>query len=203
MQTATSITDETKNDFLAGRMALKNAFNQYLSKNKIRRGEKVIINNFQNGQPYIESYKTLHCSIGHSYGFGVGAVAPFRIGVDVEKIRPHKDSLANYIAEPNELNLVENFFNNQTDKITLVWTIKESVTKALGVGFEISPKQVKIMKRGNKFFEVEVLDSKPSYWYVWPVDTEDYYISVAYEKKHRQKTGVDWDSKIGISSANA
>jgi phosphopantetheinyl transferase len=180
MQTAISITNGAKTDFLAGRVALKTAFNQYLSKNKIHSLEKVVINNSQSGQPYIEGYETLHCSIGHSYGLGVGAVAPFRIGVDVEKIRPHKDSLANYIAE-----------------------LKESVMKALGVGFKISPRQVKIMRQGNKFFEVEVSDSKPSYWYVWPVDTEDYYISVAYEKKHGQKTGVDWDSKIGVSSANA
>src|SRR3989344_5679474 len=203
MQTAISITNGAKTDFLAGREALKNALNQYLSKNKMRLLEKVVINNSQSGQPYIQDYETLHCSIGHSYGLGVGAVAPFRIGVDVEKIRPHKDSLANYIAEPKELNLVENFFNNRTDKITLVWTIKESVMKALGIGFKISPRQVKIMRQGNKFFEVEVSDSKTSYWYVWPVDTEDYYISVAYEKKYGQKTSVDWDSKIGISFANA
>jgi phosphopantetheinyl transferase len=133
----------------------------------------------------------------------VGAVASFRIGVDVEKIRPHKDSLANYIAGSDELSLVQGFFNDQTDKITLIWTIKESVMKALGVGFKISPKQVKIIGRINQFFEVEVLDSIPSYWYVWPVDTGDYYISVAYEKKYGQKTSVDWDSEIGISSANA
>lgn len=195
--------DSTKKDFLAGRTALKNAFNQYLFKNRLPSIEKVIINNSQSGQPYIEGYETLHYSIGHSYGFGVGVVAPFRIGVDVEKIRPHKDSLANYIAESDELSLVHGFFNDQTDKITLIWTIKESVMKALGVGFKISPKRVKIVGQINKFFEVEVLGSKPSYWYVWPVDTEDYYISVAYEKKHGQKTGVDWDSKIGISSANA
>ena len=197
------LSDSAKNDFLAGRIALKNAFNQYLSKNKIHPLEKVVINNSQSGQSYIQGYETVYCSIGHSYGLGVGAVAPFRIGIDVEKIRPHQDSLANYIAESNELILVQDFFNDQTDKITLTWTIKESVMKALGVGFKISPKQVKIVGRINGFFEVEVLDSKPSYWYVWPVDTGDYYISVAYEKKHGQKTGVDWDSKIGISFANA
>ena len=184
-------------------MALKKAFNQYLSKKKIHPLEKVVIKNSQSGQPYIEGYETLHCSIGHSYGLGVGAVAPFRIGIDVEKIRPHQDSLANYIAEPKELLLVENFFNDQTDKITLVWTIKESVMKAMGIGFKISPKQVKILRQGDKFFEVEVLDPIPSYWYVRPVDAEDYYISVAYEKKYEQKTSVDWDSEIGISSANA
>jgi len=203
MQTETLVTNEAKNDFLAGRMALKNALNQYLSKSKIHPLEKVVIKNSQSGQPYIEGYEILHCSIGHSYGLGVGAVAPFRVGIDVEKIRPHLNSLANYIAEPEELLLVENFFNNQTDKITLVWTVKESVMKALGIGFKISPKQVKIVGQGNRFFEVEVLDSTPSYWYVRPVDTEDYYISVAYEKKYGQKTSVDWDSEIGISSANA
>lgn len=195
--------DSAKRDFQAGRTALKDAFNQYLSKNELPSPGKVVINNLQSGQPYIEGYETLHCSIGHSYGLGVGAVASFRIGVDVEKVRPHKDSLANYISEADELSIVQDFFNTQMDKITLVWTIKESVMKALGVGFKISPRQVKITRRINKFFEVEVLDSKISYWYVWPVDTGDYYISVAYEKNHGQKTGVDWDSKIGISFANA
>jgi len=203
MQTGVSITNGAETDFLAGRTALKSALNQYLSKNKIDSLEKVVIKNSQSGQPYIEGYETLHCSIGHSYGWGVGAVAPFRIGVDIEKIRPHQDSLTNYIAESDELTLVQNFFNDQTDKITLIWTIKESVMKALGVGFKISPKQVKIIGRINEFFEVEVLDSIPSYWYVWPVDTGNYYISVAYEKKYGQKTSVDWDSKIGISFANA
>jgi phosphopantetheinyl transferase len=192
-------------DFLAGRVALKNALKQYLSKNKIdllNLGE-INIKNFESGQPYIESYENLHCSISHSYGLGIGAVAPFRIGVDIEKIRPHKDSLATYIAEDKELDLVQDFFHSHTDKITLVWTIKESVMKALGVGFKISPKRVKITKRINNFFEVKVLDSTTSYWYVWSIDTGDCYISIAYEKKHGQKTYVDWDSKISISFANA
>ena len=203
MEASTVAISEVKKDFLVGRIALKKAFNQYLSKNKKQPLEKVIINNYQSGQPYIEDHSNLHCSLAHSYGMGVGAVAPFRVGIDVEKIRPHQNSLANYIAEPEELCLVENFFNDQTDKLTLIWTIKESVMKALGVGFKMSPKQVKIVRQNNELFEVETLDFIPSHWYVRPVDTGDYYISVAYEKRYRQKTGVDWDSEIGISSAIA
>ena len=191
-------------DFAAGRIALENAFKLYLLRNGIEPIDNVVIDNYQSGQPYIniKEYKSLFCSIGHSYGLGVGAIAPFKIGVDVEKIRPHTNLLVNYISDQDEQNLVKDFFAHKTDKITLIWTIKESVMKGLGVGFKIPPKKVKIVSCVGKFFEVEVLDSEVPDWCVFSIGTEAYYISVAYEKKHGQKKFHNWVNEVSISFAD-
>lgn len=199
------LKNHARDDFLAGRSALKQALKNYFGEGRVLDAKKVGIKNFENGQPYIENHNHLHCSLGHSRGWGIGAVAPYRIGVDIEKVRPHKKSLIDYIAEPEELNYVKNFSSANTDETTIVWTIKESVMKGLGIGFGISIKQIKIIGRENEdaLEVVAVFSGESSLWQVWPFRFGDFYFTVAYGKNHQQKPQINWFGETDISFARS
>ena len=193
------LSNHRKKDFLLGRVALKQALANYIAEDL---DKAVTIKNAGNGLPYIEGWDNLYCSLGHSYDRGIGVVAHHKVGVDIEKIRPHKKSLLDYITNQNEADLVQDFFGTQTDIISLVWVIKESVMKGVGVGFGIPPKQVEIIgKVEDTTFKVKIHKFKSPIWYVWPFKVKDFYISIAYEKNYRQKPNINWYNSTGISAS--
>lgn len=120
-----NIPKEQLNNKFLGRIALKHSamdinFSQFT------------IDYINFGEPILVNVPNTYCSIAHSHGLGVAASAPFRLGVDVEKIRKHDESLLKYIASKEELNI----FNEEDEDIlvTKIWVIKEAVSKALGIG---------------------------------------------------------------------
>ncbi len=181
------LADHAKNDFLVGRAALKLAGRKYLQKGNMPEPGEVIIRKWQDGRPYIESHDHLFCSIAHSRSWGIGAIAPRRIGVDVERVRPHQRSLLSYVAGTEELDHVRNYYDHGIDEITIIWTIKESVMKGLGSGLDMNPKQVRITDKINgDGIEVKVPGTGSPDWQVRSFRLGGYYFSVAYEKEDRQ-----------------
>ena len=187
-----------RKDFLIGRVALKQALANYTSQDL---DKKLTIKNSDTGLPYIEGWEDLHCSLSHSYGRGIGIVARHRVGVDIEKIRPHKKSLLNYVADQKEVDVVQDFFGAGTDVMTLIWVIKESVMKGVGAGFSIAPKQVKIIRKvSGASFEVKIQNYKSKLWYVWPNKADHFYIGIAYEKNYEQKPSINWYTSASLST---
>lgn len=187
-----NLTEYKREDFLLGRIALKQAISSHTGKDF---DQKVTIKNSKSGRPYINDKNNFFCSISHSYGRGIGIVSPFKVGADIEKVRSHDRSLLNYIADIEEVNLVCDFFGNQTDVITLIWVIKESVMKGMGVGLKLPPKHVMITKMTStrSHFQVNIVDRESSLtWYVWPIKKNDFYIGIAYEKEHREEPNIHW-----------
>ena len=187
-----------KKDYLIGRIALKQALANYTSQDF---DQKVTIKNNDAGLPYVEGVRDIYCSLSHSYNRGIGIVAPYRVGVDIEKIRPHKKSLLNYVANQEEIDVVQDFFGTQTDVMTLIWVIKESVMKGVGAGFSIAPKQLEIIsKASDKSFEVKIQNYKSKLWYVWPSKAGRFYIGIAYEKNYEQKPSINWYTGASLSA---
>jgi len=187
-----NLTECKQEDFLLGRIALKQSLSSYTGKDF---DQTVTIKNSKSGRPYINGKNDFFCSISHSYGHGIGIVSPFKVGADIEKVRPHDRFLLNYIADIEEINLVSDFFGNQTDVVTLIWVIKESVMKGVGVGLKIPPKQVTITKKTStrNHFKVNIISSDSSLtWYVWPIKKNDFYIGIAYEKEHKEEPNIHW-----------
>lgn len=95
-------------------------------KSRIQLGD---LNKNQNGVPL--PFDGTYWSVTHKTGYVGGVVAPERIGIDLEKIRPIKASVYGKTAGPGEWAL--------SDKKSLpfffrYWTSKESVLKAAGSG---------------------------------------------------------------------
>ncbi len=188
-----ALSKHSRKDFLAGRIALKNALFDY-DRINAKSSYKVVVENLDNGQPSIRGREGIRCSIAHSDGWGVGAVAPYRIGVDIEKVRPHKKTLLRYISDSKEVKMARNFFGAGTDITTLIWVTKEAVMKGLGTGFKISPQKIKISRKLNQeYFEVEVKNLEPKRWYVQLFKKGGFYISIAYENNYQQNPRINWD----------
>lgn len=156
-----------KEDRIAGRIALKHAYHKSFD------FSSVTITNSRSGAPIIVGEKDLHCSIAHSYGTGVAAVAPYALGVDIEKIRPHHASLLNYISTPAELKLFKSDDSNVV--VTYMWVIKEAVAKAVGQGIVYPFTEMIIQRIGDHYKVV----AEQIEWLVEVIHLDDYIIGVA------------------------
>lgn len=186
-----SLDDQKRSDWLSGRLALKAAaLNFSLSFNSLA---DIDIDNSPNGQPYIVGEDKVFCSIAHSHSWAIGAVSTDRIGVDIERIRPHAEDLLKYLADDDEIAILKTGFKSPSDLITAIWTIKEAVLKGLGIGFGITPKELKIGRSGNGgLVPVEVKTTGfISRWQVSSCRENDFFIAVASPKNYEQKQ-IDW-----------
>lgn len=192
-----SLDAQQQGDWLSGRLALKTAAIHRLSP----QGNltDIVIDNLPSGEPYILGQENLFCSIAHSHSWGVGAVSSQRIGVDIERIRPHAEDLLEYLADDREIDSLKNVFKDTSDLITVIWTVKESVLKGLGIGFGLSPKQLKIFSSENEWvLRVEVQPPEhASVWWVTLQKKDDFFISVASQQIH-EKQEISWYNPVSL-----
>jgi 4'-phosphopantetheinyl transferase len=73
----------------------------------------------------------IHWSLSHKSGCVAAVAAPVPVGIDIEKIRPVKEGLAERIAASGEWGL---FPGEGLSDFFRCWTAKEAVLKAAGVG---------------------------------------------------------------------
>lgn len=132
-----------KAEWLSGRVAAKQAFSSYTAylhnTNEI---SKISILNNQERVPYIVNYPELHLSISHSYEYAVAIIAPFKIGIDIEKIEPRPDALANYFCSQEERALLKTEPMRKNTLMTFFWSRKEAVSKFLQLGGRLNFKQI-------------------------------------------------------------
>ncbi len=154
-------------DYVLGRIALKHAYHKSSDFPSIR----VVYSS--SGVPMISGEKDLYCSISHSYGTGVAAIASYKIGVDIEKTRSHNPNLLDYISTPDELKLFG--IDDKNVLVTYVWVIKEAVAKAIGKGIAYPFKKMTIQKAGNNY---KVLAEKID-WVIEVIAIDNYIMSIS------------------------
>ena len=87
----------------------------------------------KNGAPL--PFDGTYWSISHKAGYVTGVVAPWPIGIDLERIRPCASGLFEKTAGPAEWALA----GTDADSLTIFfryWTAKEAVVKAAGTGLK-------------------------------------------------------------------
>ncbi len=91
-------------------------------------------------------------SISHSGNLAVCALAPgleLQVGADLEKVEAHTETFILDYFTPTERQLVERCSSeSRSTLVTLIWSAKESMLKALGVG----------LRRDTRMVEVQGLD---------------------------------------------
>jgi 4'-phosphopantetheinyl transferase len=74
-------------------------------------------------------------TVSHTSDFAAAVVAPFAVGIDLEKIRPFTTAVAGRLAGPGEWALASAAAEDTDQKIFYrFWTAKEAVLKAVGAG---------------------------------------------------------------------
>ncbi len=93
------------------------------------------------GKPYIEGHETIHFNLSHCRSAVACAIDDKPIGVDIEAVRPFKDSLARHVLSPSEYEKAI-ASADPAYEFTRLWTMKESLLKLTGRGLRADLKTV-------------------------------------------------------------
>lgn len=153
----------------------------------------------EGGKPYFPDFPQVHFNISHSQDVAVCAVGSAPLGVDVEKIRPVSQNLARHMLTEGERRLMEAFHEDERNREMLcLWTLKESLGKALGIGLGLNFRRTEFMLkpwkicgdpetmriRGNTEIEFRFLSEQgdkerrifPEQWHFFQTVWEDGYV---------------------------
>jgi len=87
------------------------------------------------GKPHIGNLQNVHYNISHSGHYVVCAVAPYEIGIDVERVRKVNLRIAERFFSESEISdLTARDEEERMHYFITLWTIKESYLKAIGRG---------------------------------------------------------------------
>jgi phosphopantetheinyl transferase len=145
--------------------------------------------NFETGDLLYDSYgkpKLLNgqcISISHSFDYCGIAVSEFKIGMDIEKLRPKILNISKKFVSNSELKLIKEC---SVINITKVWTIKEAVFKAFGYPGIDFKKNIIIETLNKEFDKVRVKVFKNEiieHYNIEIIDFSQYICSVAKLEK--------------------
>lgn len=94
------------------------------------------------GKPYIEN--GLYFNVSHSKEYIVFVKSKEKIGIDIELIDENNMSILDYVFDRDEKEYIEKGKDKLTcvERLTKLWTIKESVFKASGTEKRIEPRDI-------------------------------------------------------------
>lgn len=85
------------------------------------------------GKPYLPDFPHIHFNLSHCEKGCVCAIADCGVGVDINNIRPYKADIAQKVCCENELGVIEHS-DDKARAFSIMWAIKESYVKMLGIG---------------------------------------------------------------------
>ncbi len=90
----------------------------------------------EGGKPYLLGAERVHFNISHSRGIVICGISNREIGVDVERIRPYKESVVRRVCSETECRYVMETTDEseRARRFCRLWTLKESYIKAIGKG---------------------------------------------------------------------
>lgn len=138
-------------------VAVRTALHLLINEYKLNISVSSLAFNKSNKPYFIGS--NLHLSFSHSDEYVACAVADAPVGIDIEKIKPVKDSVIKRVCSLDE----QNYINNSNSSFFTVWTLKEAYIKANGFNkmSDINTvKEDKISMYPDEFSTGEISDYK-------------------------------------------
>ena len=95
-------------------------------------------------KPYIED--GLYFNVSHSKEYIVFVKSEKKIGIDIELVDERNMSILGYVCDEDEKEYIKNSKDDFTsiERLTKLWTIKESLFKASGTERRIEPRDIKV-----------------------------------------------------------
>lgn len=122
-----------KDEYIASRWLLRRVLAEYLQ----QPAETLVFSRGKKGKPYIADH-SLQFNLSHSGHWALlGLAQGMELGVDIEQVRDTRDLLgiANNYYHPDELTqLRQRQGDDQIHFFYQLWTLKEALLKAMGVG---------------------------------------------------------------------
>jgi 4'-phosphopantetheinyl transferase len=144
--------DLRRESFLAGRWIAKRLIRGVLDQD--RPPSEISVLNDPDGEPYavIDGERLAGVlSLSHAGEWAVAALSldGVRVGVDVEVVRPRPASFAGDYFTPGELDLLQSPPEDYDRDVTLIWSAKEAMLKALGLGLRLDTRRVRVTAIGR------------------------------------------------------
>lgn len=124
-----------KKGYLLGRFAAKEAIrnlNSQYDRNQI------VLSNGIFGQPYLKEPldNTIKITLSHSDGLGLAFAYPnyFCAGIDIQKVDSKSTKAIKSMLTKEEIEFVDLYKNNINEIYTMIWSIKEAVSKCIMTG---------------------------------------------------------------------
>ena len=134
------------------------------------------------GKPVLHGSSCLHFNLSHSRGTVVVAVAPTRVGVDIEHIDQEIDHVAvgREVYSDAELECLRDLDGVQLSfRFHEIWTRKEAYLKATGLGFSANLRAISVAM-SNGLVRDRSQSAESPRWYSHPLDLgRDFKAAVA------------------------
>lgn len=101
------------------------------------------------GKPYFPEHEKMHFNISHTGNMAVCALGETELGVDIERIRPVRESMQNRVLTEREREWIWQQ-KNTAEAFIRLWTLKESYIKATGQGLRTELSLIEFSIRGTK-----------------------------------------------------
>ena len=95
------------------------------------------------GKPWFPARPELYFNLSHSAGLALCGAGNCPLGVDVERVRPRRRGLADYVFSPRELTWFTRRGGDWGSFCTL-WTLKEARVKCTGTGLRQAPRTIAV-----------------------------------------------------------
>lgn len=128
--------------------------------------EKLLKNEY--GKPYYENIN-IRFNKSNTLDLSVLIIDNKECGIDIERIRKYDEVMAKRILSKEEYDFVNR--NNKDFTFTLIWTLKESYLKCIGIGLNLNLKDISFVK-DNK-----ILKTKNNYNLNYFIYEDKYIIS--------------------------
>ncbi len=152
-------SEERKKQAVAGEMLSRKMISEMLNISP----ESIIFEKNAQGKPFAYGLD-IHFNISHSQCIVVCAIDSKPIGIDVEKLREYKHSVAKRFCTDEEIAIIEKS-QCPSEEFTKIWTMKEAYSKRIGAG---------LLKSSIKNIPLENILQYRS---------DDYFISISLEER--------------------
>jgi len=125
----------------------RNYINDYILNN----GFKIINNKY--GKPSYEN-SVIYFNKSHTKDLSVAIIDNKSCGIDIEKIRTFNELMVNKICSNEEITFL-NGISNKDYYFTLLWVLKESFLKCIGVGLSVPMKKINFIKDNKISLEMK------------------------------------------------
>ena len=125
----------------------RNYINDYILNN----GFKIINNKY--GKPSYEN-SDICFNKSHTKDLSVAIIDNKSCGIDIEKIRTFNELMVNKICSNEEITFL-NGVSNKDYYFTLLWVLKESFLKCIGIGLSVPMKKINFIKDNKINLEIK------------------------------------------------
>ncbi|MFT6460416.1 4'-phosphopantetheinyl transferase family protein [Pseudophaeobacter arcticus] len=143
------------------------------------------------GKPFLIDHPDLHFNLSHTRGLiAVALGADHPMGVDVERLAPPQTyrELAPRVMTPAECAYMAAQAAPE-DRFTQLWSAKEALMKATGLGFGLPPREIEFDGPAANLSQLPPEHGAPQDWQIWCQRLPGHWLALASQTSQASQTG--------------